>query len=82
MITIDPLDDQVVQIKKPERSRTSPERRSPDPPADAGMASACTASAGTGGADEKHKAKNKSRLAELAQRALNALRGATGEEEG
>ncbi len=87
MITIDSLDDEVVQKNKPERSRKSPERRSPNQQSGAGMAGAGKAHAYTAGADpagaeEKQQTKSKSRLAELAQRALNTLRGATGEEEG
>jgi len=61
MITIDPLDDEVIQKKKPERLRTPHERRSAS-------------------ADIDYETKRRSRLVELALRALGVLRGEKDEE--
>jgi hypothetical protein len=60
MIIIDPLDDEVIQKKKPERSRKSHERRSPRHPS---------------GTDQKHETKRQSRLVELALRLLRGKTG-------
>ena len=71
MITIDPLDDEVVRNKKPARSNTLPERRS-------SSRSSITGAVNTGMNRVTHR---HSRLAELAQRLLRALRRSPGEEE-
>lgn len=64
MITIDPMDDEVVQKKKPERSITSRERRSPRQHA--------------ASAQKNHETKRHSRLLALALRLLRGGTGEEG----